>query len=801
MEDGTVDLPLLVNAVQAKQSCTDPGFMDDAYLYYVPDSGKCFLINFHPIPFNANTKGDYSHRPGNFINHALIGDFLQVYPYKMFQDDSIWEAKTKGEAYYYENPPADAGLPERGIDAPAGRYQFDEIRAFISDGRQEALMKAVAFLNAQYGEEPEKRKYLVIKDESSKNIEMWIAAIESAFSPRLASAIPFATRMDKFANTNRYTVKNGVYQPQMNLQDPNHKQRLRAMIVGVDERDKTNVNASRPLANSPFVLLDGKQKQAAFEADISNPYYKLITQFDAEHQTFCGEFLQSFCDLKINAEIHRLYEIFMVLHNKPSMPDTRTLANTLGRLNNYKALNTGIITKIYENVRREISRFLQEDFLRALTIVDWLLKTSEIVGDTGAKQQLTVPVCDGFKTIIFVKTDNTAKRSSWDKIKVTGYKTEAARVISDLNDDKISNLETFIPADIAVFIAIYLESVSLTGNNEHLKSVVKTGIKICCQKNDTNSLHEIVSSLSQIKTVNSQDLLFAIVKSADDKKLGEFVVKDIIDREAAIILSNESLRSFCNKLKDQGLGHLAGLALEKRANTLNKPADMERLIETALGMKFIGEEALAKVFEAIDDKVNYSDDKLIELLQTKRPYGAKCKVSAHFYAIRILELNNRKKQNLKEEFTKLKDQGFPAVITDITEEKYINKLVEYLIKTELTGEEQLLIVDILLKAPKEYSSVYLDKLIDTAAKQQDKWNALFKYVSEVKDKQTDEVIIQALADSGKSEKSLAELGGMLTDEKTRKYYDDDIGGRLQEIISTQKKKPGFFEGLFGSGGK
>lgn len=83
-------------------------------------------------------------------------------------------------------------------------------------------------------------------------IELWIAAIQSAFSPRMASGLPFATRLDKFTNTNKYTVNlNGQYQAQMNLQDPNQRLRFRAMIVGVDERDRVNTAAVRQLANSP----------------------------------------------------------------------------------------------------------------------------------------------------------------------------------------------------------------------------------------------------------------------------------------------------------------------------------------------------------------------------------------------------------------------------------------------------------------------------------------------------------------------------------------------------------------------
>ena len=306
MEEGKVDLQFLSNAVQAKQSFNDPGFMDDACLYYVPDTGTAFLVNFFPVSFDANAQGDYSRRPGNFINHALIGDFSKIYPYELFKDEKAWTAKTKGEAYYYENPPAALSVRSDICDPP-GQYGFDEIGAFIKDGREEALMKAVSFLITQYKEEPERRKFLVIKDESSKNIELWIASIECAFSPKIASAIPFATRMDKFANINKYTIKLGLYQPQINLQDPNHKQRYRAMIVGVDERDKSNASSSRPLANSPFVLLDGKQRQAMFDADTSNAYYQFITHFDDEHRDFCRLFLQASKISKPDAGIHDLY--------------------------------------------------------------------------------------------------------------------------------------------------------------------------------------------------------------------------------------------------------------------------------------------------------------------------------------------------------------------------------------------------------------------------------------------------------------------------------------------------------------
>jgi len=772
MEEGEVDLPFFANVTLTKPPFIDPGFMDDAYLFYVPDIGKSFFINSHPIPFDQNAPGDYAHRPGNFVNHALVGDYSKIYPYKMFQDDSIWNAKTKGEAYFYENPPAETGLPSRDISNPPGKYKFEEIGAFIKDGREEALKKAVAFLIAQYNEEPEKRKFLVIKDDSSRNIELWIAAIECAFSPQIASVIPFATRMDKFTNVNRYTVKNGVYQQQMNLQDPNHKQRYRAMIVGVDERDKANIGASRPIANSPFVLLDGKLKQIDFECDIKNSYYQLITKFDDEHKKFCEEFLQTFTVLKPSAEIYDLYSAFIAL-NSSSLPDTRTLSNALDTLNKFKAANNDIFKDIYKRVRTEASRFMKEDFSYALNIINWLLTASEVVGDASVKQFLTENVCKEFTSIIFSKTDNAKKRSYWTQVQRTGFKMDVARVITDMRviKDNLSNSSAFASADAVVFVAIYLDACSLLGNidQSNLGSILKFGINVCYRNNDTDSFHEIVSTLSRVKNIDNQNLLFAIAKG-NDKKFGEFVINYLIDHDNAILASDNSTLEFCKKLKDESLENLAGSALAKRVNKLDKPSDIDRFINSVLNSKSIKieEESLAKVFEAVDAKIEAPNDKFADFIQTRKPQDAKCLNSAHVFALNVFA-NIKKYQDLKEILTDLAGQGFPSS----KDEKYIDKLTEYIIKASLTDEEQLTILKFLFNAP-VYFSTYLKKIVLSAAKYKDKWDNMIKAFSGIKNnkqqEQVEDSIVQAFADSKQNEKSLVALGKLLTDEKSQEYF-------------------------------
>ena len=193
-DEGFADLPFLDNIRQAKQSYSDPNFMDDAYLYYTPDRGVRYLVNFHPIHFDrTTTAGDYPHRPGNFINQVFLGDFADFYPYETFGNEDVWDAQKRGEAYYYENSPSPL-KPRDTLDESIGYINTDDIADFIKDGRQEALMNAIAFIISQYSLVPEERKFLVIKDKNSRCIELWIAAIETAFSPRMASG--FHLRLD-----------------------------------------------------------------------------------------------------------------------------------------------------------------------------------------------------------------------------------------------------------------------------------------------------------------------------------------------------------------------------------------------------------------------------------------------------------------------------------------------------------------------------------------------------------------------------------------------------------------------------
>ena len=143
------DMPLLFNTVQSKEPYSDPAFMDDAYVYAVPDKGHRIMVDFHPVPFDKNAKGDYAHRPGNFVNQAFVGDFEDVYPFELFGNNGTWDAQLRGEAFYYENEPSPLEQ-RRELSDSGGSITSSDIARFIADGRKDAVKAAITFIIEQY---------------------------------------------------------------------------------------------------------------------------------------------------------------------------------------------------------------------------------------------------------------------------------------------------------------------------------------------------------------------------------------------------------------------------------------------------------------------------------------------------------------------------------------------------------------------------------------------------------------------------------------------------------------------------
>ncbi len=279
-----------------------------------------------------------THRSGTYIKQYLIGQ-IEGYPCEWF-GSKVWDAHLKSENdYYLDNDPEAAPdyLPQVPSKPAGGTVTIPKVSAFVQDGRKEAVKAAIWFLVHEYGKPEEQRKVLLIKD-TPENVELWIAAIEYAFSAKMARNIGFTTNRSKLGMQTEnslfyYTDASGKFSTIPN-RNPAQKRHPHCMIVGYHPKD--NYCASvKPMAASNFVLLDGVNKQVSFPTDstISHPYYQAAVEYGEDIQDFCGYVLPSLPLAEVTPLLPQLYESFQYLLDSNHKADTWEYSRTVCHIN------------------------------------------------------------------------------------------------------------------------------------------------------------------------------------------------------------------------------------------------------------------------------------------------------------------------------------------------------------------------------------------------------------------------------------------------------------------------------------
>ena len=773
INDDIVDLPFLFNLAQGKQTYTDPSFMDDAYLFISPDKGKSMIVNFHPIPFDRTATGDYSHRPGNFINQVYVGDFHEFYTYELFGSSYAWDAKERGEAFYYNTPPT--ALPARNnIDDAAGSILQDDIAAFVADGRKNAVAAAVAFLLSQYSLPPESRKYLVIQDENATKIELWIAAIQSAFSPRMASGLPFATRLDKFTNTNKYTVNlNGQYQAQMNLQDPNQRLRFRAMIVGVDERDRVNTAAVRQLANSPYAVLNGKDKTFIGEVNTAHPYYKAITSHDVKHIRFCREFLQMLVLSEPHEDVIKLYEAYTALDAISERTTAGTIAASLSIISKYDLKFNSCLKSLYETIKGRLQNYLQENFASSFAIMDWLRKAAAVVGDTEATISFNRIVNKAFAESVFSRPQTIETSEFWRSIRTSAFFDTVATTLTNADilsyyDEKMSK---FTCDNWVFFLSIYLVCAQKAQKHtvNELGAVVGRGLYSCYRNKNTNNALQICDLVEKSGRGTIKPLLLKFAES-EDSSYTRFCMYLLLQASPELVANDAKAVQFCKELQAQGQDQVCVAVLHHRAKKLLNAAEQERFINTIVKERAFDCIDLSSVFEVVDKNISLSDKgnvKIAALLQDCKPAKAVCINSAHICASAVFE-DKKRRITVDKALGEFTMQGFPSV----EDGAYVGKLVDKMLSANLEGNELTYIIELFAN-----SDYYLSKLIGgilatTTPKQGYEWNMLLYTMSKTKNLLIRDTIVSECLKFKQPDKQLSQLEKAITEPSLRKPFND-----------------------------
>lgn len=795
-EVGFTDLQFLYAMAQSKEPYADPNFMDDAYLYVVPDFGGKYLSNFHPIPFDRTATGDYSHRPGNFINQIFIGQFDDIYPYELFGNEAVWDAQKRGEAFYYENSPAPLA-PRDDLGETIGYITFDDVAAFVAEGRRNVLMNAIAFIVSQYSLPPEERKFLVIRDENSRLIELWIAAIESAFSPRMAAGLSFATRLDKFANSNKYTVNlSGQYQTQINLQSPNQKLRFKAMIVGVDERDKTNTVAAKALANSPYIVLDGKTKTLSINIDTSNPYYKFVTAYDEGHEYLCRQFMQMIDVSSPSKDVLKLYSAFVSLTRYSSNKQLKDLISTLNILGQFKLKRTADLEQLYGEIKRDIPRFLKEDAVSSFTIMSWLERIAVLVGDQSIRENLKDVICHSYADNIYMKPQAKSTMELYNAIKKSAFAQGAFNhIISRTTVEAYANaIHTYKPADWLSVTEFFVEALKVhqDGFPESVNILLPDSIAALYRARDEQSTVRVVSLYATLNPVQTMDIILMDASSALDQNYIAFLIQLICKIVPETISSESNLIRLYRQLQQFNLDEFFSVALAYKAQTLFRTQDMESFLDWIQSSKELKGIDLTSVIRILDKNVVLSDKtarRLASKIQNCKPENVACINSAHIYALDALD-DRKLASRLIPLLNSMISQGFPS----IEDEAYAERLVDTIYSGRLQ-EEVFTTVVLAATASPYYSALIAREAVRYVGIRQNLVvDRLINAAIQTNSRAMFIALVNACADIKQFEEGMIIIQGTLRSEAACQYFL-----HIEEAARTlhnQKKKPSLWGRLF-----
>ena len=728
---GPIGLPFLQRALESKQSFRDPEVMDDAYLYYRPEGSSGMLLDHHPVHFDPPEDADWGTRPGNVINQMFVGDFSAVYPYEFFGDRAIWDAQARDEAYYYHNEPAP--LPERESLEPAGSITLDEIAAFVSAGRQQALAKAVAFLLEQYAQAPEKRRYLVIQDEDQHSLELWIAAIESAFSPRIAAGLPFATRMANLQVDNRYTVDpQGRFQLKIDLQDAHQSLRLRAMVVGYDLRLGQKLRA---LPNQPYVLLDGTAKSATFDADDSAPYFRAAAAQDEELLDFCREFLQTFGIDEPTPQIAQLFDAYRAL-SAPEGLSAASMAEIFRLLAPYPVHWSRWAQRIYSCAGERVRDFLKRDPVNAMAVVNWILRTAPLAGDDEAPVRLKKAVSAVISDALFVEQHADEARAIWSELRKCGFAKDISRYLTEERVIRYyeQQLCALRPDAAQVLMAVEADCSRILGaaRRESLDLVTAACAVSYVRCGRTDLLGSLQRELEKIPGVDPLDVLLTVSRGVGTES-AEAIREHLVDADRSVYASPQSLDAFCRRVRQAGAPELASAAMARYVQSLKTLPELDRFARSLPEAASLSAAERGALYAKIDAALPLDargSKALAAFLQQQRTKGSPAlPVSAHLAALTLLE-DKRRSGSLDAALAPFVAQGFPS----LDDEAYVSQLGAALVRLRLSDAEEAYLCKVLVCAPVAYLTEYLRGMLGVAEKEMDRWSYIIGFCNSIKDK-------------------------------------------------------------------
>jgi hypothetical protein len=332
----------------------------------------------------ARTNGA-ENRAGNYVKQGFIGSFAG-YPCEYFGAEAWTAHKATENSYYHDDDPSrePAWLPQVQDSPKYGHITLERIRAFVCNGRVEAVKAAVWYLIQEMEKPVNERRVLLIKD-VPENVEQWVAAIHYAFSAQMARQITFSTNRTKLTSQIEtilyyHADASGNYVRGM-VRGPQTIRTPYCMIVGYHPQDKFSATVKQ-LPTSSFVILDGTAKTIGVTPDetIRRAYYNAVIQYDEDLSDFCRVVLPGLPLKGITARLPDLFDAYKYLLDSENRSERWTYEATMRHLKNLTAqgipTNNALNEYLLTECRKVYSRFAQEDEKQDFALLKAMWKIS-----------------------------------------------------------------------------------------------------------------------------------------------------------------------------------------------------------------------------------------------------------------------------------------------------------------------------------------------------------------------------------------------------------------------------------------
>ena len=386
--------------------------------------------------------GQAGNRKGTHIKQMLIGN-IEQYPYLWFGADA-WDAYKTPENDYYLNDRSNAEPPilPSVSDTPSGGYiTIDRIRSFVRDGREEAVKAGVWFLLQEYSKPESERKVLLIKD-IPENVELWVASLELAFSPRLAAAVSFSTNTTNLSNMGNasyfyYTDRNGAFSSRIDTRVSLDRHPY-AMIVGYHPQDSKCMTV-RQMPASEFRIIDGTTKKAQFTPDqsINSSYYNDLVRYDDEIGDFTRIVLPAIPLTDISDKIPELYDAYQYILNQDHKVEKWTYEEAVNAL--ASLLQFGMLRKdslksyIITETVRGYKRFAEKDQEKGFGLLKQMWKIGLSAGMSRDVSGCAVNMIS--ESMWNLKAKGNALTGTWRTIRDAGVKEIVRPALKELFND------------------------------------------------------------------------------------------------------------------------------------------------------------------------------------------------------------------------------------------------------------------------------------------------------------------------------------------------------------------------------